>query len=172
MEEYIEVGKIKKVHGLNGELKISLLEHLLDSSAQADAFFVDQKGNKTPYFIESLRGSEDYLLKFEEIDSKEAASPFAHKPLFMRRIDIDLPDEVVLSNGLVYGYLEGYQLVEQDLGLIGEILFVDAFPQQEMATVSYQEKEVFVPLLPAWIQSIDKEKRTVEISLPEGLLDV
>lgn len=171
--EYVEIGKVKGAHGLNGELKVVISEHFFDAVNEAEAFFVDLKGSKTPCFIDSIRGKGDFfLLKFEDIDTKEEAEQFTNKSMYLRREEVDLEDEDLHINGLKYGFLEGYEMHEAELGKVGEIKYVDAFPQQEMATVEYNGKDVFVPLVKEWIVKIDKAAKQVTVSLPEGLLSM
>ena len=170
--EYIEIGKLKKTHGLNGELKGTIEDRFIPDAANVEAFFVEKRGEYTPFFIEYLRGKGDLIFKFEEVDAKEDATPFVNKRIYLRRNDISLTEEEIHADGLVYSYLSGYEVIDAELGTVGTILRVDEFPQQEMATVAYGDKEVFVPLLEAWIESVDKEEKTVHMALPEGLLDI
>jgi 16S rRNA processing protein RimM len=43
-------------------------------------------------------------------------------------------------------------------------------PQQEIAVVVYQNKEVLIPLNEKLIVSIDEDKKVILMDLPEGLL--
>lgn len=170
--EYLEIGKIKKPHGLYGELKVTIDERFFADVNEVEAFFVEMEGDKAPYFIESLRGGNPLLLKLEDIDSKEDAALFTNKIIYLRAEDVSLSEEEIKDTGLEFSYLEGFVLEVVDLGQVGEILRVDEFPQQEMATVDYQGKELFVPLLKQWIVLVDKDQKIVQMDLPEGLLDV
>jgi len=170
--EYVAIGRLRKPHGLQGEMKGEIEERFWNDVAEVEAFFVEYKGAYTPFFIEYLRGKGTPIVKFEDVDTKEEASTFTNKPLFLRKDDISLSDEEINASDLEYGFLEGYTMVEEELGNVGEILRVDEFPQQEMATVAYKEKEIFIPLLEAWIVTVDKANKTVVVALPEGLLDI
>ncbi|MGH1336946.1 MAG: ribosome maturation factor RimM [Aureispira sp.] len=170
--EYLEIGKIKKPHGLNGELKATIDERFFEDVNGVEAFFVAINGEKAPYFIESLRGGSPILLKFEDIDSKEDAALFTNKRIYLREEDVSLSEEEIQDTGLEYSFLEGFTLEVEELGVIGAILRVEEFPQQEMATVMHQEKELFIPLLEQWIVRVDKDKKAVVMALPEGLLDI
>lgn len=170
--EYVEIGKIKKPHGLNGEMKATIDERYFGDVNEVEAFFVEIQGEKAPYFIESLRGGSPVLLKFEEMDTKEDAALLTNKRIFLRAEDVSLSEEEIQDTGLEFSYLEGFVLSVEELGEIGAILRVEAFPQQEMATVAYQQKELFVPLLAQWMVNVDKAAKTVLMDLPEGLLDI
>jgi 16S rRNA processing protein RimM len=45
-------------------------------------------------------------------------------------------------------------------------------PGQVLATVWYQGKEVIIPLVDATVVGIDGSRKTIQVRLPEGLLDV
>lgn len=170
--EYIEIGKVKKPHGLNGEIKGDIDERYWDDVAGVEAFFIAQKGDKTPYFIEYLRGRGTLIMKFEDIDSKEDASLFTNKRLYLRREDVSLSEEEINDTGLTYSFLEGYELHVEEEEMTGLVKYVEEYPQQEMATVEMKGKEVLIPLRTAWIVEVDKVKKIVKMALPEGLLDI
>jgi 16S rRNA processing protein RimM len=169
--DYVEIGRVRKPHGLSGELKGDIDERFLDDVAEIDAFFVDIKGEKTPYFIDYLRGKGTLIMKFEDINTKEDASLFTSKALYLRRDDVNLSEEEINDTGLEFSYLEGYELHVEELGKFGTIEEVEEYPQQEMATVKQGEKSFLVPLRTAWILSVDEDKKIVVMDLPEGLLD-
>ncbi len=173
--EFVEIGKLRKPHGLKGELKLLITERFEDNLAEnVDAFFVEQAGRMMPYFIEYLRGKGAFILKLEDIDSKEDANLIANRPIFLRRKDILMTDEELAADdsGLEYNFLTNYTLETELLGTVGTILSVEDFPQQEMAVVRYEGKDFLIPLLKEWILNIDKETKIVRMELPEGLLDL
>ncbi|MCH2043632.1 MAG: ribosome maturation factor RimM [Saprospiraceae bacterium] len=175
--EYIEIGKIHKAHGLKGELKIRVDDVFIEELGNLEVLFLGKtKGEKIPYFVESIRGSQDLILKLEEIDQREDATLLMHQLIFARRTDIQLSDEAIEEglSDLVYGYLVAYCMEDLTLGKIGEIVGIEEFPQQEMAVIKLydQEQEVFIPLTEQWIKEIDKLNKKVVMELPEGLLDL
>ena len=170
--EYVEIGRFRKPHGLGGEVKGDIDERYWDDVAEIDAFFVEIRGEKTPYFIEYLRGKGTLIMKFEDIDTKEDASLFTSKSLFLRREDVNLSEEEINDTGLEFSYLEGYDLQVEEIVKVGTIKEVEEYPQQEMATVEQGAKSFLVPLRTAWILSVDKDKKVVLMDLPDGLLDI
>ena len=54
----------------------------------------------------------------------------------------------------------------------GEIIAVNEYPQQFIATVLYKKTEIMFPLNEDIIVEIDDEEETILVNLPEGLLDV
>nr|HQU60245.1 hypothetical protein [Saprospiraceae bacterium] len=73
METYISVGKTGKTHGIDGELKFFIEDAFLDDFLDAPAVFLTVAGKQVPFFIESVRGESNLIIKLEEVDSREAA---------------------------------------------------------------------------------------------------
>lgn len=173
--EFVGIGKLKKPHGLKGEIKLSVEDKFWDAMADGvDVFFIEQKGRKTPYFVEYLRGKGSFILKLEDVDSKEDAKFIANRPIFLRRKDILMTDEELLADdsGLEYFFLKNYTVHDTNLGLIGQILSIEDYPQQEMAVIQYKNKQILIPLMKNWIKSIDKNAKKITLELPEGLLEL
>ena len=169
--ELTQVGRILKAHGLKGEMKCAIEESFLEDALQAEVFILEQKGQQLPYFIASLRVGNATILALEEINSKERAMSFRNAPIFMRTADL-LPIENRNINNLLYDKYEGFQLKDTELGIVGVIKEILEMPQQEMAVVNYQDKEVLIPLHEDMILTVLEVEKILELELPEGLLDL
>ena len=51
-----------------------------------------------------------------------------------------------------------------------KITKVEQYPQQLMAIVIHEGKEILIPLAEAYIEKIDIEKEQIIMTLPEGML--
>lgn len=170
MEDYVNVGRIGKTHGLKGELKLTLEDQFLMDVMQVEALFVEERGKKTPYFIDYLRGKGTLILKLEDINSRESAALLTSKYVFARSEDITVEKELI--DDTVYGYLVDYTIVDAELGKLGSIESIEVYPQQEMAVLTYKEEDFLIPLNEAFIDRINESEKVVYMDLPEGLLDV
>lgn len=171
MEDFIAIGKTQKPHGLKGELKLHVEEMFIEDLFEAEAVFIEIKGNKMPYFIEELQEGNSIILKLEDVNDRTAAEFVAHKEVFMRRSDISLTDREILSGGMVYKFTEGFLLVEVDAGRIGIVEEVISLPQQEMALVRYKNKLIYIPMQALFIMEIDESEKKILMDLPLGILD-
>jgi len=172
---YINIGHTRKTHGVNGEMKINIEERYLEDFLKNERIFLDVKGVKVPYFVASVRGKGDIILLLEEVDNKEAAFALQSREIHLREQDL-IPDdereiEIEPEAELEYAHVEGFLLIDKTLGEIAPIREVLDMPQQEMAFVDYQGREVLIPLNAQLIIAVDKKKRTVLMDLPDGLLD-
>lgn len=135
-----------------------------------DFLFLDVEGSKVPFLITELVEGADLLVKFEDVDTPEAASRLTGKTVW---IPTDHAEETIEDeqDDLEFGVLKGYQLIDKQAGELGVIDRVEAYPQQEIAIVKYRDKEVMVPLHADLIISIDAENQKIEMDLPEGLFE-
>lgn len=168
METFVEIGKTLKPHGVKGELKVSIEDAYWEDFNKTKAIFIYVLGQKLPYFIKQIQDANNAtILKLEGIDSKEMALSLSSMPIFMRDADISVE---IIEEGLEYGFLEGFYIIDKTLGSIAKIEEVIELPQQEMAVVIYENKEILIPLNEHLIIEIDEKLERVLMDLPEGLL--
>ena len=169
--DYIQIGFTKKTHGIAGELKFFIEEPYEDIFLEKDRIFLEIRGNKQPFFVESVRGAGDLIVKLEDIKVREDALLLQSKPVFLPASEI--PEDLDLTElEAEYAGLTGYLLTDQSTGDIGHVQEVLEMPQQEMAVVLYQGKEVLIPLNALFIVEVDHAGRKVLMDLPEGLLEL
>lgn len=166
----IHIGFTKKPFGVKGELKLAVDEKYWTSLAAAKVVFLEIQGRQVPYFVETVRLESNVYIKFDEVDAKETASKLSSKKLFMRAGEVK--EDYIETDQLVYGKCEGFTIIDQVVGTVGVILRVEEFPQQEMAMLEYNGNEIMIPLNDQLIQSIDVEQKELQMTLPEGLLEL
>ena len=71
-----------------------------------------------------------------------------------------------------YTDLIGFLVIDENHGELGRITDVQEFPQQFVATVDMDGKELMFPLSDDLILGIDGEEEIIEVELPEGLVDL
>ncbi len=176
MEKYTSIGFTKKEHKLKGELKVLVEDEYLEDLLKTPVIFLSIKGRHLPYFVEEARLEKEFIIKLEDVDSKEAAHLLSSKEIFLQPANILKEDEKELvlevQSNLLFGHIKDFTLVDSELGELGKILDVIEFPQQEMAVISHNEKEFFIPIHESLIEKIDEEKQYIYMNLPAGILDV
>ena len=171
--QYTAVGYTGKTHGLKGEMKAGIEDCFLEDFLKAEVVFLEVKGKKLPFFISSVRGKGDLIVKFEDVNVIEDAQPFTNKEVFLRSKDIlaDEDREIPIET-LGYAYCEGFMMIDNTLGDLGVIEEVIEMPQSEMAVLQIKGNEVLIPLVPQFIVTIERDKKTVTVDLPEGLVEL
>ena len=67
---------------------------------------------------------------------------------------------------------EDYTIYDEKSGVSFAILRTEEFPQQLMAIVETNGKEMMIPLHEQLIVEIDKEKKVIRMEIPEGLMEL
>ncbi len=168
MDNLVRIGFSKKPHGIKGELKLQAEERYVQDLLEAEVIFIDIKGKPAPFFVESIREGNELLVKLEDVDTREAAEALGSKALFLPEVSLQPMEKE--ETGLVQ--LIDFQIETPLLGRIGIIEDVLEYPQQLLAVVAYQGREVLIPLHENLITAIDQEQRIVHMDLPQGLLEL
>ncbi|MEM1220627.1 MAG: ribosome maturation factor RimM, partial [Bacteroidota bacterium] len=161
---FVEIGYTKKTHGVQGWLRVQVEPEYLEDFLATSAVFLRLQGQPVPYFVESFDARNDLLIKLEDIDSKEAAARLSGKALSLREQDI-IPDHErefeLAEEELVFSFLTGFQVQTEVQGVLGTILEILEFPQQEMARLEVKEKDILIPLHEDFIQSINEDQKQI-----------
>ena len=169
MSQYFKIGKLAASHGLQGDL---ILQHHLGKKTALKGletiYIQDATNNFLPYFIEkaTARSENETLIKLEEINNKEAARLLTPKEVWLESADFKKHTAKATPISML-----GYSLFDKEVEL-GEIIEIIEQPHQILCTVSYQEKEILIPIHEANLVSIDKRKRKVVVDVPDGLIDI
>jgi 16S rRNA processing protein RimM len=165
----VSFGKIVASFGLAGEI---IIKHALGKKTalkDVKVLFADDKtGNQIPWFISASKAKnhEEIFVKLEGIDTKEAATTLLKKKVWLKREDFEKHAAPAAAISLI-----DFMLVEdgREIGRIAEVI---EQPHQVLCTVLIGEKEALVPLHEETLLGIDRKKKIVEVSLPDGLLDI
>ncbi len=172
MENIISIGFTKKPHGLKGEIKLHIEEKYVEDVMNAELLILDIKGKKTPFFVEDVRFGNAIIAKFEEVNSPEGAAAIASKEIFLRESDL-IPEEEreIEIEKIPFEQCVGYTLFDfgEKIGIIEDVI---EFPQQLMATINIDNREVLVPLNEHFVKKCDDVQREIYLELPEGILDL
>lgn len=172
MEDLIQIGKTAKPHGLEGGLRFAIKDEYLEDFLSVEVIFIEEKGQPVPYFIEDVKG-QHFVVQLEGVSSKEQASSIANKKVSIRTADlIPEEDKTYRPDEAEYEFCVGYVMMDEVLGEIGEIIEIVEYPQQEMASINYKEKEILIPLNNDFIKEIREKEKKIIMSLPEGVVEV
>lgn len=169
IEEAYYIGYITKTKGLKGELQI-YFEYDAPELLDLDVIFAEINGKLVPYFVAAAKlqqnGTGNFY--FDDVDHIDKAQPLVRKKLYIPLTKVpDRSDE-----DFHYNDLKGFTVSDENHGELGEILEINEYPQQFVATINYKNKEVLFPLHDDMIVEIDEDEKTMLIELPEGLLDI
>lgn len=162
----LKIGYIAKTHGLKGEVTAQLQADALLPEVGAP-IMLELNGGMVPYFVThiSVTGSKAYL-KFDGIDTIEAATSLKGASLLAEK---SLRPK--LKRGEFYDdELTGFSVVDEKAGMLGAVLRVENQGLNKLLVIG--DAELLIPVNGPFIQTISKTKKRIEVSLPEGFLDL
>jgi 16S rRNA processing protein RimM len=168
-EEAFYIGYITKTKGLKGEVQL-YFEYDEPELLDLDVVFAEMNGKMVPYFVSSykLQPNNTCNIYFDDIDHIDKAQPLLKKKIYLPLTK--MPDRS--DDDFHYNDLKGFIVTDETQGELGEIIEINEYPQQFVATVSYKNKEIMFPLNEDMIIEIDEDEGTLLVDLPDGLLDL
>lgn len=169
IDQSFYIGYISKTRGLKGELQL-FFEFEDYQDLDIDVLFVEINKKLVPYFVENikLQSNSTAYLNLEDVDHIDKAQPLVHKKLYLPNDKMPErdPDNFRLTD------LKGFLVIDEVHGELGEIVEVQELPQQFIARVDFNGKELMFPLNDDLILGIDPEEEIIEVDLPEGLVEL
>jgi 16S rRNA processing protein RimM len=168
-KSYRNIGRIVSAFGLKGEV---IVLHNLGKKitvSKISVIFLEQKKDELlPYFVESIRKKVDgeLYVKLEGIDSKETATKFIRREVWMKEEEVQTHTQKSNPIGWV-----GYHVIDQGKDL-GPILEVIEQPHQVLCRLEMNGKEVLIPINEQTLVKVEHKLKSVLLTLPDGLLEV
>ena len=165
-EDCFFLGKISKKHGFKGELNIKL-DFSSQSFKELNHLFIEIDENLVPFFISSFRFKNNNfgLLKLDDVNNDQDCIALIGK-------DVYIPLEFLPKDENHELYLINYLVIDSTLGALGKINKIQENNGQSLLVVEYQNKELLIPLVQAYIQKIDKKTQELYVDIPNGLIDL
>lgn len=163
------IGYISKTRGLKGEVQL-FFEFEDYKELDLDILFVEIDNKLVPYFVESVKiyPNRTAYLFFEDLDHIDKAQAITRKKVFLPNTKLPQrePDDFRITD------LKGFEVHDFQYGVLGNITEIHEYPQQHVASLTYKEREILFPLNEDIIDSIDPNQKVLEVTLPEGLVEL
>ncbi len=166
---YYHLGTIVRTHGVKGNVFIQLDVDDPLKYKKLSVVFLQIEGNLKKYKIVNsslLNGMMNAHL--EGIEDMTTAETFLRTEVFLPLSELPPLSE----NQLYLHEAVGMLVIDHIGGELGKIEKIFDMPQQPMASVLQQGKEILFPIVSTFIDRIDRENRILYVKLPEGLLDI
>lgn len=155
-----------KTHGVKGELNVELSDYAdpEEDFAPGACVVVEIDGLDVPFFVAGCRGrgSESVLLSLDDLDSDADAAQLVGLILYV------YADPEEISDDMTAGELIGYML-RADGRKVGPI---DDLVELTPGAFYFSVDGRLIPAVDEFIRGVDTETRTVDVSLPQGLLEL
>lgn len=165
-EEVYKIGKLGKTHGVKGEISFLFDDDVFDR-VEADYLILQIDGILVPFFIEEYRFKSDSnaLIKFEDIDTQERARELTGCDVFFPRHLSDDEEDSYTWNSLV-----GFAIIDATSGKkAGTIAAID---DSTLNILFELEDGTLIPASEDLVTDIDKDNKTIEMNLPEGIMEL
>lgn len=161
-------GKIIRTHGNNGALVIRQDSFSNAKLKNAEPVFVDISPTPVPFFIETLLHQNNDLitLKFDFINTPEQAARLCGLNILIER------KKSAASKAFQPHDIIGFHVIDAEHGDIGTISGLLEMPQQILFQIDNKGTEILIPANEQFIKKIDHKNKKVEISAPEGLINL
>ena len=167
VQDFVEVGKIVKTHGVNGEVIVELDNPAILEDT-TEPVVLEIEGLRVPFFIAQARAvsAQRARVQFDCTRTEQRAKTLVGCKFFVSPdVFDDIDDEYASPSAIV-----GFTVVDKRHGDIGKVLSVDNLNINPIMVVG--EKQTLIPFHPEFVSKIDFRKRQVRVALPDGLLNL
>ena len=168
--ELLEYGKIVKIHGLSGEIKIFPYSSSFDNLDNIEHFYIKMGRSRIPekYFVERKRIQKNSLIvKLENIDNHEMANSLVGKPVM-----VDISNLVEPGEDEYYWYqLKGIEVKTHDGKSVGIVENLMQSGAHDILIIKNGKKEYLIPLTDMFVEKVDLENNLILINPENGLID-
>lgn len=162
---FVAVAKLRRPHGLKGEMLVSVLTDFPDRIKPGVIFFLGP--DHSPITIKSRRGhNQGLLLSFVELPERKDLETQRNKMLYVKVADLPELDEGEYYHHELIGFHVQNEAGE-DLGILAEILETGA--NDVYIVRSAERKELLLPVTSEVILNIDTEQKSIKVRLIPGL---
>ncbi len=160
--ELIEIGQIVNTHGIKGEVKLNPWTDDLYDLLDLEVFY--DKDGKALKVENSKVHKNVVIIKFKELSTMNDAEKMKGKTLYTEKTPLpegryyikDLIGLTALENG-------------EKLGTLTDVFNTGANDIYEVKTTD--GKRIYLPVIDGVIGDVDLDNKTIEVTIPDGLLD-
>lgn len=171
IDDTFYLGYIAGTKGFNGELQVKLDTDAPENYKELESVFLNINESLVPFFIKKIKinNKSQANIIFEDYESldksKELVGVQLHLPLSF------LPK--LTGNKFYYHEVIDFTVVDHLKGEIGKVSEVLEYPKQAVLSVmSPNDKEILIPIIDEVVKTIDRENSKIQITAPEGLIDL
>lgn len=164
----LNIGRVVKSHGVKGEVAVDVL------SDEAEEHFVvgevltgRQAGKERELTVKTVRPHQNRLLvSFEEVPDRTAADSLRGMKFVAEPAEREADSDEFYDHELI-----GLTVLH-DGAEVGKVTGVMDTPNRKILEIDYRGKEVLIPFVMDFVPDVDLDLSTLEITPPDGLLDL
>ena len=166
-EELVTVGKVNKLHGRDGELKVRILSEYPERFAIGAVFFFKKAEETKTYCVKKCHIKGEFaIIKLENVDTAALAQELLGSEICIKE-DSLMP----LSQDRYYIHsLEGCKVFDEDKNYVGILKEVWKLPANDVFVVANGTKEVLFPAVKHAIKNISITQGEIIVDSHFGVL--
>ncbi|ERJ13494.1 ribosome maturation factor RimM [Haloplasma contractile] len=168
MNDYLYVGKIANTHGLKGELKIkSDTDFKEERYKTGSKLYLSSGDEMIELEVATHRVHKNYdLVKFKGLDNINDVEQYKGCTVHVHESQLDeLDDGDYYYNDLIGSAVYGNDYI----GIVKDVLNHGA---SDLLVIKREsKKEVMIPFVEEFVETVDLEKKEIKINEIEGLID-
>jgi len=166
---YFLLGKIIRTHGYKGGLKAIFDVDQPQEYRELDMVFIESKGQLIPWIIDNIHFENNKAnLVLNDVKDMEGAEKLVGHYLY-------LPQELLpklTGNKFYYHEVIGFKVHDKNHGDIGVIDRIIELPNNPLFAISFNNKEILLPVSDEIIVKVDRRKKMIGVDVPEGLIEI
>lgn len=167
--EGFEIGYFAKTQGTEGALVLEFNGVDPQNFKELDVVFLYQENQAVPFFIESFTiNQQRALVKLEDINTPDQAAKLKGYEVLVHQHHLPEAERKNLALNKIIGFI----VRDMNLGTLGEVWQLYRVPGNDLIAMHYQGREVLIPYTDEIVPLVDYEKQEVQVTLPDGLLDI
>ena len=169
-EESFLLGTLVKTHGYSGQIVLKVDRQFQEKVEILESVFIQLDGILVPFFIEEIEeyGISSFLIKIDEINSKNEAIDFIGKDVFLPIAGLEGEKDSGLSSISVIGY----QLRSGNNENLGFVKDIREIPGNPIFIINYKENEIMIPANEELIIDINHKDKIISMTIPNGLFPI
>ena len=135
-----------------------------------ESVFIEIGKNLVPFFIERSQLHKSLLLrvKFEDVDDEPMADSLMKRELYMPLTALPKLE----GNKFYFHEIIDFQVIDTEYGNVGTITGVNDTTSQALFEIDHDGNQVLIPINDDYIEKVDREKKTITVTTPEGLIEL
>ena len=169
IKEFLEIGQIVSTHGIKGEVRLNPWCDSPEFVKKFKTLYRDEKGSSSFNIVSCRPHGNVAVLKIEGVDTVEEAQKLRNTILYMKRVDINLPEGKWFVSELI-----GCSVLDYDDNNIcyGKIKDIESYTANDVWYIETPDgKEVLIPAIKDVVIKCDVANDVAYIRPLRGLFD-
>ena len=157
-QDLFPIGKVVKVRGLRGEVKVFLYNINSDIMDKDISLWIKENDTFKYYNVEYYKKITKYhIIKFRDIITRELAQQICPNILYISRSDLSDKKGSYLVD------LIGFLIKDEFNVSYGKVIDIINLPTNNSLLINYNNKEIMIPIINDFIKLFDYENEVIII---------